>query len=105
VIAQSAHMPLPVAIAVLALAHLFDLLTFAVMVGLHGPAAEANPLVYRLFEQLGMPGLTAAKIAAVVLGASVFVALAPRWPRLASVVLFFGIAAGVIGGITNLATF
>ena len=97
-------MPVPVAIAVLAAAHLFDLLSFVVMTDRHGLQAEANPVVYRLAELAGLPGLTLAKLFAVILGASVFMVLAPKRPKLASAVLFFGIAAGVIGGITNVAS-
>jgi hypothetical protein len=97
-------MPVPVAVAVLALAHLFDLGSFIVMTRIHGLSAEANPVVVKLAQQAGLPGLTFAKIVAVVLGASVFMVLAPKRPKLAAVVLFFGIAAGVIGGISNLAS-
>jgi hypothetical protein len=97
-------MPVPVAVAVLAAAHLFDLLSFLVMTGRHGIQAEANPVVQRLAVELGLPGLTFAKIVAVVLGASVFIVLGPKRPRLAMVVLFFGIAAGVVGGLSNVAS-
>jgi hypothetical protein len=98
-------MPVPVAIAVLAAAHLFDLVSFIVMTSRHGLSAEANPVVVKLAEQAGLPGLTLAKLFAVILGASVFMVLAPKRPKLASTVLIFGIAAGVVGGITNVASF
>jgi hypothetical protein len=98
-------MPVPIAIFVLAAAHLFDLVSFIVMTSRHGLAAEANPVVVKLAEEAGLPGLTLAKVLAVILGASVFVVLGPKRPKLASAVLVFGIAAGVIGGITNVASF
>jgi hypothetical protein len=97
-------MPVPVAVAALAAAHMFDLLSFLVMTGRHTLTAEANPIVVRLAEQFGLPGLTIAKLVAVILGASVFVVLAPKRPKLAAAVLFFGIAAGVVGGVSNLAS-
>ena len=97
-------MPLPIAVAALALAHLFDWISFLAMTARHGLAAEANPVVVQLFEQLGLPGLTLAKVLAVVIGASVFAALAPKNRRMAMSVLIFGVAAGVFGGVSNLAT-
>jgi hypothetical protein len=101
---QSGSVPLPVAILFLALAHLFDLASYVVMTGLHGPSAEANPLVANLAAQLGLPGLTLAKVLAVVIGSCVFIVLAPQHRKLAMTVLVFGIAAGLVGGLTNLAT-
>jgi hypothetical protein len=95
-------MPVPIAIAVLALAHVFDWFTFMIMVGRHGLAAEANPIVRHLAEQLGAPGLTFAKIVAVWLAAAVFAILIPKNRRLAMVVLVFGIGAGLVGGISNI---
>jgi asparagine N-glycosylation enzyme membrane subunit Stt3 len=94
-------MPLPVAIGALVLAHLFDLLSFIVLTARHGLAAEANPIVVRLAEELGLPGLTLAKFFAVVLGASVFAVLAPKRQRLAMTVLVFGVGAGLVGGFSN----
>jgi hypothetical protein len=94
--------PIPIAVGALAFAHLFDLLSFIILTGRHGMAAEANPVVVRVAEVLGLPGLTLAKIAAVVIGASVFVILAPHRRRLAMTVLVFGIVAGVVGGLSNL---
>lgn len=95
-------MPVPIAIGALVFAHLFDLVSFVVMVGRHGLNAEANPLVRNLAEQLGLPGLTLAKILAVVLGACVFIVLSAENRRLAMTVLVFGICAGMVGGFTNL---
>lgn len=64
-------MPL-IAFAALAAAHLFDFVSFIVMTGRHGLAAELNPIVVALAEGYGLPGLTVAKIAAVLLLGSVF---------------------------------
>jgi len=86
------------------LAHLFDLVSFMVMIGRHGMGAEANPIIVRIEEQLGMPGLTVAKLLAVILAAAVFFVLAPKNRRLAMTVLLFGIGAGLVGGISNLAS-
>ncbi len=101
---QSGSVPLPVAILFLVLAHVFDLVSYVVMTALHGPSAEANPLVANLAATLGLPGLTLAKALAVVLGACVFIVLAPEHRKLAMTVLVFGILAGLVGGLTNLAT-
>jgi hypothetical protein len=97
-------MPLPIALGVLALAHLFDWLSFLVMIARHGIEAEANPIVVTLVEQTGVPGVTLAKIATVVFAAGMAVLIAPKRRRLAMVLLTFGAAAGMVGGITNIAT-
>jgi hypothetical protein len=94
--------PVPIAILALATAHLFDLLSFMMMTARHGLAAEANPIIVELANNLGLPGLTLAKVLAVVLGASVFIVLSPHHRRLAMTVLLFGIGAGVVGGFSNL---
>ena len=96
-------MPL-VALAALAAAHLFDLASFVVMTGRHGLAAELNPIVVMLAEGFGLPGLTIAKIASVVFLGAVFVVLSPKRRRLATSVLVIGIAAGLLGGISNIAS-
>jgi hypothetical protein len=101
---QSGSVPLPFAILALALAHVFDLGSYVLMTSLHGPSSEANPLVANLAATLGLPGLTLAKALAVVLGACVFIVLAPEHRKLAMTVLVFGILAGLVGGLTNLAT-
>ena len=97
-------MPHPIALAVLALAHLFDYASFLVMVDKHGLSAEANPVVVILAEQMGLPGLTIAKISTVAFAASLMIAIAPRRRRLAMGVLMFGVAAGLVGGVSNVAT-
>ena len=97
-------MPQAVAIAILALAHFFDYASFLVLLGRHGLAAEANPIVVRIAEEAGLPGLTLAKIATVAFAAALALVIAPRRRRLSFALLVFGIAAGLIGGITNVAS-
>lgn len=96
---------MPVFFLALIAAHLFDLVSFVVMTERHGMAAEANPIVVMLAEQIGIGGLTVAKIASVLVGGSVFVMLAHgRRRRLAVGVVLFGVAAGMVGGLSNVAT-
>jgi hypothetical protein len=95
---------LGLAIVALAGAHAFDYLTFLVMVAHHGLAAELNPIVQRLAQDYGLPGLTIAKSGAVVfLGASATL-LAPRRRRFATFLVLIGIGLGVVGGISNVAS-
>ena len=98
-------MPLPLVIGILALAHIFDWVSFLVMIARHGVGAEANPIVVQVLDELGIPGVTLAKLATVVFAASLAVLLAPKRRQVAMVLLTFGVVAGVVGGITNVATF
>jgi hypothetical protein len=93
-----------VALAALVAAHLFDLASFLVMTARHGLAAEANPIVVALAEAHGVAGLTVVKLASVTFVASTFVVIAPRRRRLAMTIVIIGIAAGLVGGLTNVAT-
>jgi hypothetical protein len=95
---------IPTALVLLAFAHLFDLASFVVMTDLHGMEAEANPIVVYLHEHIGLAGLTVAKLAAVFFGGTVFVLIAPHRRRLAAAVITYGIAVGMVGGLTNVAT-
>ena len=97
-------MPQVVSLAVLALAHAFDWASFVVMVDKHGLEAEANPIVVELAQAAGLPGLTLAKIATVVFAAILMALIAPRRRRLAMGLLLFGVAAGLVGGLSNVAT-
>ncbi|MDL2334492.1 MAG: hypothetical protein QFC55_00490 [Chloroflexota bacterium] len=97
-------MPLPLALGVLALAHVFDWASFLVMIARHGLGAEANPIVVTLFEETGVPGVTLAKLATVAFAAVLAVFLAPKRRRMAMVLLTFGVAAGLVGGFSNIAT-
>ena len=97
-------MPLPAALAVLLLAHIFDWASFVVMIGRHGLGAEANPIVVTLVQETGVPGVTVAKLATVAFAALLALLIAPKRRRMAMVLLSFGVAAGLLGGISNLAT-
>jgi hypothetical protein len=93
-----------IALFFLVAAHAFDYFSFLVMTGKHGLAAELNPIVVRLAEDFGLPGLTIAKVASVVFLASVAVIISPQRKRMAGVIVFIGIAAGTIGGVSNIAS-
>ena len=97
-------MPQAFSLAVLALAHLFDYTSFLVMIERHGMAAEANPVVIVLADQVGLVGLTIAKVVTVAFAALLMIVIAPRRRRLATGLLIFGISAGLVGGISNVAT-
>jgi hypothetical protein len=95
--------------ATLFLAQAFDLATFSVMVARHGSTAEANPLVNDLFDTFGMPAVVFAKVALVVLISALCLAASSRgsrgvWSMIGGLPLALGIAAGLIGGITNTAS-
>jgi hypothetical protein len=96
-------MPL-VALAALIAAHLFDFASFVLMTARHGLEAEINPVVVALAEGHGIVGLTLAKFVSVVLVGTTVAIIAPKRRRLAMAVLVVGIAAGVVGGISNIAT-
>jgi|SRR3972149_1652706 len=97
-------MPLPAALGVLALAHLFDWASFLVMITRHGLGAEANPIVVTLLEETGVPGVTLAKLATVVFAAGLAVVIATKRRRMAMVLLTFGVVTGTVGGLSNIAT-
>ena len=101
----------------LAAAQVLDLWTFVLMVGRHGVAAEANPLVAQLFVALGLPVLVAGKMALVVAIAALAIAGAAvlrrplaearrrgTWGAVGGVPLALAVTAGLIGGITNAAS-
>jgi predicted Co/Zn/Cd cation transporter (cation efflux family) len=92
----------------LAIAQAFDFATFSVMVNMYGVSAEANPLVQRMFLSLGTPAVVMSKVALVVLIVALVIAAAVqggkgRWKVVGGMPLALGIAAGLIGGITNAA--
>ena len=89
-------------------AQMFDFATFSVMVGSRGVAAEANPLVQEMFLSLGTPAVILAKVLLITLIMALVVAAAVRggqgrWAAVGGMPLAIGIAAGLIGGITNAA--
>ena len=97
-------------VATLALAQAFDLATFNIMVARHGLGAEANPLVSDLFGAMGMSAVVFAKLAIVLLTAALCLAASARggrgvWAVVGGLPLAVAIAGGLIGGITNTATF
>ena len=93
-----------VAIGVLILAHVADYATFLVMVAKDGLGSELNPIVATIFDDWGLPLLTVAKFATVLLVAAVFLISVKDRPRLASVVLAFGVFIGALGAFSNILT-
>jgi hypothetical protein len=94
-------------IATLTLAQALDMTTFVLMVRRDGPGAEANPIVASMLVELGMPAVTAAKIALIVLVGALALAATGRprgvWSVVGGLPLALAIAFGLIGGITNAA--
>ena len=100
----SLTLPQIAGVVVLGLAQFFDWATFQILVLRHGSTAEANPIVRHIFDATGIQGLTLAKVATVEFVAVMILLIAPRHRRLAYGLFLFGIAAGVLGGVSNLAT-
>jgi hypothetical protein len=92
------------ALILLVAAHAFDYFSFIVMTSKHGLVAEANPVVIHLAEAFGLPGLTIAKLGSVAFLAGVVILAAPHRPKVAGVLLAIGITAGMVGGISNVAS-
>lgn len=92
------------AIGLLVAAHLFDYLSFLVMTSRHGLGAEMNPLVIGLATHYGLTGLTLAKLGSVVFLAVMVLILAPHRRKAASALLLIGVFAGVLGGVSNIAS-
>lgn len=97
-------MPL-LALGLLALAQLFDYVSFMVMIDRHGLAAELNPIVVAIANNLGLIGLTLVKAGAVVFLACAVMVLMPRRKHVATAVLTVGVVLGFVGGISNVMTF
>lgn len=95
--------PYLIAALALTLAHAFDYVSFLLLVARHGLEAEANPIVVVLAQEVGLPGLTLAKIIAVSFAALVMILVARHSRGLAIGTLVFGIAAGLVGGFSNVA--
>ncbi len=91
-------------VAALALAQLFDFVSFLVMVGRHGFGAELNPLVVAVGTEFDLRGLAILKLAMLAYVALTVAVLGRRRPRVARLVLTVGIAAGALGGLSNVAT-
>jgi hypothetical protein len=94
-------------LAALLAAQLFDFGTFTIMIGQHGIAAEANPLVAQGFMSFGLPILAAGKAAQILLVGSILVILGrvvvtgPSTRRIATSVALLAVAGGLIGGVSN----
>ena len=93
----------------LALAQALDLVTFRIMISVHGAAAEANPIVSDLFMTHGLTAVVLGKVALVVLIGALSVAGTANgrrgvWAVIGGLPLALAIAAGLIGGITNTAS-
>ena len=89
-------------------AQLLDLATFARMVTVHGPRSEANPLVASLLVDHGLPFVAVTKIAALSLIVGIIAVLVAHegrsgHPRLALGIAVAAVAAGLLGGWTNVA--
>lgn len=90
-----------VALALLAATQVADYVTFLVMVGTHGLAAELNPIVAALAAE-GLGLLTMAKASLVVFVGSVFLVSRRVRPRPARAALGVGIVVGAVGAASNL---
>jgi hypothetical protein len=94
-------------IAALLAAQLFDFGTFLLMIDRHGILAEANPVVARGFIAFGWPVVIVAKVSLVVLVGAILVLLGreatgtPVTGRLGAIVVVAAVAAGLLGGISN----
>ena len=98
--------PLALRVITMGVAQFFDFGTFITMVRAHGVGAEANPIVSALATDYGIPVVALAKVALVLLVGSTTLILTrrigtPMATRLAVVVVFTGIFAGLVGGWTN----
>lgn len=91
-------------IGLLIIAHIADYTTFVVMVARHGLGTELNPIVATLASDWGLALLTVAKFATVLFVAATFLIVGRTRPKLASVVLAFGIFIGGLGAFSNIAT-
>lgn len=96
-------------LATILAAQLFDYATFTMMIARHGIAGEANPIVAQGFAAFGLPIVVIGKIALIVLCGSLQVVLlrgvgtGRASCRLATLVALLAVAAGLTGGISNLA--
>ena len=95
-------MPLLVPLAAIVFFQVADYWSFLILVGQHGLAAEANPIVAAIGYQLGFVGLTAVKLGGLVIATSALVMLFRRHPRMALVVFTAAVASGFVGAVSNL---
>lgn len=102
------HRTMALAALAATLAQLIDLTTFARMVSIHGVAAEANPIVAGLLNSHGLPFVAVTKIVGLAFVVGVIAVLGSResrarHPKLALAIAVCAVAAGLIGGLTNIA--
>ena len=91
-------------VAALAAAQAFDFVSFLAMIDQHGLAAELNPLVVTLAEAFDLRTLAILKLGVVAYVAATVAITYKRRPRVASGVLVLGVAAGMLGGFSNIAS-
>jgi hypothetical protein len=91
-------------------AQLFDVATFVQMIRRHGADAEVNPIVASILADHGVATLVVVKLAAVALVSAVVAVLVSGAPgrrlgsfatKLAALIVVIGIAAGLVGGLSN----
>lgn len=96
-------------LAILA-AHLFDFVTFTIMIQRHDIGAEFNPLVASTYHVNGLVGLFIMKLAVITLVGSVTILLSRRDTpvyvptRLASFITVLAVIGGAFAGWTNVIT-
>lgn len=93
-----------IGIATLIFAHIADYVTFVVMVARRGLGEELNPIVVTIAAEWGLPLLTVAKFASVLLVATVFIVIGRSRRRLAGSVLAVGVLVGAVGAYSNVLT-
>lgn len=89
------------ALVAVGIAQLGDLLTFARMLALRGPAAELNPIVATIAVDHGLLPLVALKLLLIVFIGACFAVVAGPRPRLAASVVTFATLAGLVGALSN----
>jgi hypothetical protein len=91
-------------VVALAAAQLFDFFSFLAMIGHHGLDAELNPLVVHVAQAFDLRALAIMKLAVIGYVAATVAILARSRPRAARGVLAIGIVAGLVGGVSNIAS-
>lgn len=91
-------------LAAFMLAQLADLVTFLIMLDVRGAAAELNPIAASMIDMHHLALLVVAKVASWALIIASIALLARRTPRVAELIMLVGIAAGLLGAVSNLLT-
>jgi hypothetical protein len=91
-------------VAALAAAQVFDFVSFLAMVGRHGLEAELNPVAVAVAQNFDLRALAILKLAVLGYVALTVGLLARTRPLVARGLIAVGIAAGVLGGISNVAS-